>query len=85
MGVEGVELHVPAAGNLLPAQEAQTEDRMSDCQCIEVGRISSHGQQIGDALVASMRAALSHSQRLISVTFDRVRGATKKDPERRRG
>ena len=50
-------------------------------QCIEVGRVSTYGQQLDDALVASMRGALSHSEDLRAVTFDRVRVATRKDPE----
>ena len=54
---------------------------MSACQCIEVLRISSYGQQVDDDRVASMRAALSHSEGLRALTFDRVRRATKKDPE----
>ena len=32
-------------------------------------------------MVASMRAALSHSEGLRAVTFDRLRGTTRKDPE----
>ena len=59
----------------------QKEARTSTYQYLEIGRISSYGQQIEDALVSSMRAALSHSEGLRAVTFDRVRGATKKDPE----
>ena len=57
------------------------EDGSLAGQCIEVGRVSNYGQQIDDALVASMRGALSHSEGLRSVIFDRVRGATRKDPE----
>ena len=38
----------------------QKEARTSTCQYFEMGRISSYGQQIDDALVASMRAALSY-------------------------
>ena len=37
--------------------------------------------QIDDALVASMRGAVSLSEGLRAVTFDRVSGATRKDPE----
>ena len=77
-------MHIHTAGNLLPAQEVQTEERRSMCQYIEIGGISSYEQQSDDALVASMRAALSHSEGLRAVTFDRVRGATRKDPERMR-
>ena len=46
-----------------------------------MGRVSTYGQLIDDALVASMNVALSHSEGLRAVTFDRVRGATRKDPE----
>ena len=59
----------------------QVEEGRSICKFLEVGRISTYGHQIDDALVASMRGALSHSEGLRAVTFDRVRGATRKDPE----
>ena len=56
-------------------------EEMSICKFLEVVRISTYDQQIDDALVASMRGALSHLEGLRAVTFDRVRGATRKDPE----
>ena len=59
----------------------QKEARTNICQNLEIGRISTYGQQIDDALVASMRAALIHSEGLRAVTFDRVKEATTKDPE----
>ena len=81
-GVEGANAYNYSAGPLLPAQEVmQVEEGILICKYFEVGRISTYGQQIDDALVASMRAALSHSEGLRAVTFDRVRGATRKDPE----
>ena len=57
------------------------EDGSLAGQCIEVWRVSNYGQQIDDALVASMRGAVSLSEGLRAVTFDRVSGATRKDPE----
>ena len=54
----------------------QKEARTSTCQYLEIGRIFTYGQQIDDALVASIRAALLNSEGLRATTFDRVKGAT---------
>ena len=61
--------------------DTSQEDGSLAGQCIEVWRVSTYGQKIDDALVASMKVVLSHSEGLRAVTFDRVRGATRKDPE----
>ena len=52
----------------------QKGKRTSTCQYLEIG------QQMEDALVACMRAALSYSEGLRAVNFDRLKRATKKDP-----
>ena len=57
------------------------EARTSVCKLLKTGRTSTYAQQLDHALLASMRAAMIHSEDLRAVTFDRVKDTTKKDPE----